>query len=117
MYTLYKADGTRVIEEDRYNPVHLIASPNRTYIYFNPNVNAYQWGNNYDFTSETIVIDDEVPNLLSANSFGHEIYWLKYYNFLKRTFVSKHSKQDEKNLKQVSWTDVIKEIKTSHLSK
>ena len=65
----------------------------------------------------TIVIDDEVPNLLSANSFGHEIYWLKYYNFLKRTFISKHSKQDEKNLKQVSWTDVIKEIKTSHLSK
>lgn len=70
-----------------------------------------------NYKSGTIVIDDELPNLLSAKSLNLNIYWLKYHNFLTRTFITKHSKEDEKNLKQLTWNNIIKEIKTSHISK
>lgn len=73
----------------------------------------------YKLYPNTIIIDDELPNIIDAKkcNLNHKLYWMKYHTLFKDLFINKYDKSEKNNYKETNWDNIIKEIKTFHISK
>jgi len=68
----------------------------------------------------TIVIDDDLFNIVEANSCGHDVYWMKYHKKFSKILypnISKISLEDKKIYKTTNWDKIIKSISSISCSK